>query len=330
MVNTKVKYLGLELDNPLIVGSCGITEKIQGVEELAKYNPGAIVLKSLFEEEIIREIQESVQKMYQTQSVYPEIFDFFDTIQDEDSVSKYLFLIEEAKKKVKTPIIASINCVSASDEWVSFTERIQDAGADAIELNAFILPTNLSNSGKENEQIYFDIANKVKKISKIPVAMKVSFYFSNLALFLSQLSKTGIDGLVLFNRFFSQDIDLDRMILTPASLYSHQDDLYKSLNWVAIMANRVSCDLAASTGVHTPEDFIKQLLAGANAVQVVSALYKNGMDHIETILKGLEEWMNHNEYETIDEFRGKLSQAQSLNPAAYERVQFMKHFSGKS
>lgn len=330
MVDTKVKYLGLELENPLIVGSCGITENLRGIQELDKLNPGAIVLKSLFEEEIIREMKENVAKMYQTQTVYPEIYDFFDTIQVEDSVSKYLNLIKEAKKTVKTPIIASINCVSASDEWTNFAKQIQEAGADALELNAFILPTNLQNSGEDNEKIYFDIAKKVKSAVDIPIAMKVSFYFSNLALFLTKLSQTGINGLVLFNRFFSQDIDLDRLVLTPASLYSTEDDLYKSLNWVAVMSNRVDCDLAASTGVHTPEGLIKQILAGADAVQVVSALYHNGIDHISTLLNGLRAWMEQNEYSSVADFKGRLSQAKSMNPAAYERVQFMKHFSGKA
>lgn len=329
MVDLSVKYMGLDLKNPLIIASSGLTENIDGLKEIDKHKPGAIVLKSLFEEEIIREMQDNIHKMAQPQHTYPEIYDYFDSIKIEDSVSKYLFLIEEAKKVIKAPIIASINCVSASNEWTNFAKRIQDAGADAIELNAFILPTNLELSGEDNEKIYFDIVEKVKSVVTIPVSMKISWYFSNLAHFIQKLSKSGLDSIVMFNRFYSQDIDLDRLIIKPASIYSNDEDLYKSLNWIAVMANRVDCQLAASTGVHTPEAYIKQILAGADAVQVASVLYQKGIAYIEDLNKGLTKWMDENEYTNIGDFRGKLSQAKSLNPAAYERVQFMKYFSGK-
>ncbi len=329
MTDLSVNYLGMKLNNPLIVGSSGLTKNIDGIMEIDKHNPGAIVLKSLFEEEIIREMQDNLNRMQQPLHTYPEIFDYFDTIKIEDSVSKYLFLIEESKKQVKAPIIASVNCVSASDEWTNFAKRIQDAGADAIELNAFILPTNLELSGSDNEKVYFDIVEKVKSVVNIPVSMKISWYFSNLAHFIQKLSKSGLGSIVMFNRFYSQDIDLDRLVIKPASLYSNDEDLYKSLNWIAVMANRVDCQLAASTGVHTPEAYIKQILAGADAVQVASVLYKKGVAYIEELNKGLAKWMDENEYNSIEDFKGKLSQAKSLNPAAYERVQFMKHFSGK-
>jgi dihydroorotate dehydrogenase (fumarate) len=327
MLDFSTDYLGLKLENPLIAGSSGLSENIDGVKEIAKYNPGAIVLKSLFEEEILKEMKNNQLKMTHPQHIYPEIFDYFDDIKIEDSVSKYLFLIEDAKKIAKMPIIASINCVSSA-EWTSFAKRIQDAGADAIELNAFILPSDMTRNGAENEKVYFDIVEEVRKVVTIPVSMKISWYFSNLAGFIQKLSKTGLGSIVMFNRFYSPDIDLDRLIIKPASIYSGEDDLYKSLSWIAIMAQRTDCQLSASTGVHSPEAFIKQLLAGADTVQVASVLYQKGIHYISELLNGLNKWMIEHEYSTIDEFRGKLSQAKSLNPAAYERVQFMKHFGG--
>ncbi|GAB1370895.1 dihydroorotate dehydrogenase-like protein [Candidatus Kapaibacterium sp.] len=328
MIDLKTKYLGLELKNPIIAASSGMTRTIHLLEELERKGAGAIVLKSIFEEEIAVELNKQVSKMNQPTSIYPEIFDAFDYSDMEDSVSKYLFLIEEAKKKLSIPIIGSVNCVS-SDEWTLFAKRMENAGADAIELNMFVLPSDLTRSGPDNEKIYFDVIEKVKKEVNIPVALKISYYFSNLGTMIQKLSESGIDGLVLFNRFFSPDIDIDNMKITPASIYSTPSEISISLRWVAIMANRVKCDLAASTGVHDGAGVIKQLLAGANAVQIASVLYKFGFDIIPQMLEFMKTWMEENQFSSIDDFRGKMSQSASKNPAAYERVQFMQHFAGK-
>ncbi len=328
MANLNVNYLGLKLDNPLIVGSSGLTESIDGLKEIQKFNPGAVVLKSLFEEEIMLEMENEIIKMVSNSHIYPEIYDYFDTLESEDSVSKYLSFIELAKKTVKMPIIASINCVTAS-EWISFAKRIESAGADAIELNAFILPSDFDRTGAENEQLYFDIIKKIKAEVKIPISMKISYYFSNLARFVQDLSETEIDGIVMFNRFFDPDIDMEKMIIKPANIYSNPSDIYRTLRWIAILANRVNCDISASTGVHDSDGMIKQLLVGANTVQVASVLYQKGIPYIDTLLTNLDKWMSVNGFETINDFRGKLSQSTSLNPAAFERVQFMKHFAGK-
>jgi dihydroorotate dehydrogenase (fumarate) len=325
MADLTTKFLGLTLRNPLIVGSSGLTDSVDKIKELEKAGAGAVVVKSLFEEEIIAEMEENLHRMTSRQFIYPETFDYIDETDEEDSVRKYLTLIRQAKDAVHIPIIASINCVSAQ-KWTYFAKEIQDAGADALELNLFILPTDFNRTAEENEQLYFKIIEEVKKVVTIPILLKVSYYASNLGQLLQKLSKTGIGGLTLFNRFYSPDFNLETYQVVSTNVLSKPGDLPVSLRWVAIMAERVDCDIAASTGVYDGEAMIKQLLAGANAVQVVSALYKHGPGYIANMLEETKKWMEHEGYEKISDFRGKMSQARSSNPAAYERVQFMKNF----
>lgn len=328
MVDISTNYLGLELRSPIIAASSGMTRTSHLLQELDRKGVGAVVLKSIFEEEITAELHKQMADSNKPTTIYPEIYDAFDYSDMEDSVSKYLFLIEEAKKTVSMPIIGSVNCVS-SDEWTLFAKRIEEAGADALELNMFILPSDFNRTGEDNEKVYFDVIEKVKKVVTIPVALKISYYFSNLGSMIQRLSNTGIDGIVLFNRFFSPDIDIDNMKIVPTNIYSSPAELAISLRWIAIMSQRVGCDLAASTGVHDGAAVVKQLLAGANAVQVASVLYKQGFEKIAEMNKFLKNWMEEHNYETIDEFRGKMSQSSTKNPASYERVQFMMHFAGK-
>lgn len=328
MFDLTTKYLGLTLKNPIIVGSSGLTDSAHRIQELERCGAGAVVVKSLFEEEIIKEMEESMNQMQSGGHIYPEIFDLFNITDVEDSVTKYLNTIEEAKKNCKIPVIASINCVSA-DEWTTFGKRIQDAGADALELNLFVLPSDFSRTGESNEKLYFEVIEKIKKEVTIPIALKISYYFSNLGSMIQKLSQTGIGAIVLFNRFYSPDIDIDSMKVVPTSIYSTPAELPISLRWISIMANRVDCNLAASTGVHDGKAVIKQILAGADVVQVASCLYKYGPEYIQTMIKDIEVWMEDNGYKNLAQFRGRMSQAKSANPAAFERVQFMKHFSGK-
>lgn len=325
MADLTTKFLGLTLRNPLIVGSSGLTDTVEKVKEAEKAGAGAVVLKSLFEEEIISEMEEAMHRMTSRPFVYPETFDYMDEEEEEDSVRKYLRLIRESKDAVHIPVIASVNCVSAQ-KWTYFAKEIEEAGADALELNLFILPTDFERTAAENEKLYFDIVNEVKKVVKIPILLKVSYYSSNLGQMLQQLSKTGIAGLTLFNRFYSPDFNLETYQVVSTNVLSKSSDLPISLRWIAVMSDRVECDLAASTGVHDGEALIKQILAGADAVQVVSTLYKNGMGYIKTMLEEVERWMEHEGYNNPGDFRGKLSQSKSSNPAAYERVQFMKNF----
>ena len=328
MVDLSTQYLGMTLKNPVIAGSSGLTNSIKSIQELEKNGAAAVVLKSIFEEEIAFEYDD-ILKEASEEGVNLEQFDYYDFHIKGEKLDRYTTLISEIKKAVSIPVIASINCVY-SHEWTSFAKQLQSAGADALELNMFFLPTEFGRTSEEKEKAYFRIIEKVQKEVTIPIALKISYYFSNLGPMIQKLSETGIAGLVLFNRFYSPDFDIDKMQVVSSNVFSSPSDLTISLRWIAIMAERVKCDLAASTGVHDGVALIKQLLAGADAVQVASTLYQNGKGRIGEMLKTLQDWMTEKGYERLADFRGKMSQAESSNPAAYERVQFMKYFGGIS
>jgi Dihydroorotate dehydrogenase len=327
-MDLRTSYLGFTIQNPIIVGSCGYTYSVKDVKSLVENGAAAIVLKSIFEEEIVWEMESNLAQMQRPMTIYPEIYDFFDVETIEDSVTKYLNLISECKKEVDVPIIASVNCIS-SHEWVPFARRIEEAGADALELNIFIMPSDLNRTSQENEKMYFEIIDSVLSVAKIPVVVKLSYYFTNLASMIKQISERGVKGIVLFNRFFEPDFDLDTFTVVPTNVLSSPSDLGKSLRWIAIMSERVSCDLCASTGVHDGKAVIKQILAGAKAVQIASAIYRKGPKVIGEMLEEIKNWMNEKGFNSLDDFRGRMSQSRSLNPAAYERAQFMHYFSEK-
>ena len=328
MANLSTNYLGLKLKNPIIVASSGLTNSVEDIIEFEKKGAAAVVLKSIFEEEIRRDLEKDINNMTMDTFLYPETMDYYDNFAQDDSLTNYLKLISDAKKAVKIPIIASINCVSA-EKWPYYAETLQDAGADALELNVFVMPTDFSKTSEENEKVYFDIVKQVKKHVKIPISLKISYYSANLGAFIQKLSNSGVDGLVLFNRFYSPDIDIHKMNILSTNVLSTPNELPISLRWIGIMHNRVGCDLAASTGVHDGAAVIKQLLAGANVVQIASTVYRNGKGIFENMLQDLTDWMKEKGFNSLDDFRGKMSQDRSQNPAVYERVQFMKYFSGK-
>jgi dihydroorotate dehydrogenase (fumarate) len=326
MVDLTTEYIGMKLKNPVIAGSSGLSGSVNGVIELEKNGAAAVVLKSIFEEEIMLE-HEDIMREASEEGVNLDQFDYFDFDLKSNRIQKYIDLLTESKQKVSIPVIASINCVF-SHEWISFAKQLQDAGADALELNMFFLPSDFDRTAEEKERAYFQIIEKIQKEISIPIALKISHYFSNLGPMIQQLSGTGIAALVLFNRFYSPDFDIDKFKVISSNVFSAPSDLSISLRWIAIMSQRVSCDLAASTGVHDGTALIKQILAGANAVQVVSTLYQNGKGKIGEMLETLEEWMEKKGFNDLNDFRGKMSQAKSKDPAAYERMQFMKHFGG--
>ena len=329
MLDLTTKFAGLNLRNPLIAASSGLTNSLIDIKEFEKAGVGAVVLKSLFEEEIRIELEKDLAQMTKESFLYPETMDFYDIYNDvDDLLTSYLKLISDAKKAVSIPIIASINCVTA-EKWPYYATTLQDAGADALELNVFSLPSDLSHTPEKDEKLYFDIVEAIKDKVSIPVILKIGYYSSNLASLINRLSKTEIAGITLFNRFYSPDIDIDNFQVVPSFVYSSPDELKLSLRWIALMAGRVDCDLAASTGVHDSASLIKQVLAGADAVQVASAFYKNGKEYAGGIISGLETWMEKNNFSSLSDFKGKMSYARAENPAAYERTQFMKHFAGK-
>ncbi len=324
MADLSTRYMGISLRNPLIIGSSGLSDSVEKIKNLEKNGAGAIVLRSIFEEEIVKEYEEIFQAMDSFQSNL-EYLDYYDYKIKEKNIEQYLTLIRNAKKEVNIPIFASINCLSAQ-EWTFFARKLQEAGADGIELNIFSHPADTSRSSDEIEKEYFEIIEKVLSEVNIPVALKVGYHFSNLENILQKFSKTGIQGLILFNRYFNPDFDIDHLRVIPSYILSSPSELYLSLRWVEIMSDRIDCSIAASTGIHNGEAVVKQLLAGADAVQIVSTVYKNGVSCLETMLKYLEKWMQKHNYHSIEQFKGKMCQSKSDNPALYERVQFLRYF----
>ncbi|WP_321416723.1 dihydroorotate dehydrogenase-like protein [uncultured Desulfobacter sp.] len=318
-------YMGLALESPVIVGSCGLTDAVEKLKRIEDAGAGAAVLKSIFEEEIAYEYNDIIKDVSLTTGYNLEQFDYLDVQLRGKKLFAYLDLIKKAKAGVSMPVIASVNCVY-SHEWSSFATQIAEAGADALELNMFFVPADFERERSELETLYFQIVEKLLKTITIPVSLKISHYFSNLGQMIRRLSETGISGIVLFNRFFSPDIDTDRLEVKPSFIFSSPSDLAISLRWMAIMSQRVNCDLAASTGVHDAQGVIKQILAGAQAVQMVSTLYKNKIPYLKTVDRDIQNWMETHGFKTLGDFRGKLSQAEADNPAVYDRLQFMKYY----
>jgi dihydroorotate dehydrogenase (fumarate) len=334
--------MGLDLKNPLIAGSCGLTNNVHNLREIAAKGAGAVVLKSIFEEQINVDTEKVIKneegeiklltrasdkglarRVHDYDEAYSYIYDFA----HKNTLDKYLGFVHEAKNVIDIPVIASINCVSNSD-WHSFAKRIEEAGADALELNIYILPSDWRRNGADNENIYSDIIREVRNYVNIPVSLKIGYYFSSLAQSVKNLSESGVKGIVLFNRPYNTDFDVEKMEVSHGQIYSSADEYNHTLRWISILSEHVSCDLSSSTGVHTWEAFVKQILAGAKTVQVASALYREGFDVIPAILKGCEEWMKRHGFPNVDTFRAKLSKSKLENPAAVERVQFMKLYSG--
>jgi len=342
MINLQTSYLGIDLRNPIIAASCGLTNTIPNIKKLAEKGIGAIVIKSMFEEQINIETERYIRdgkgnvrtfidapdnltssRIYDYDEAYSYIYDYAKN----NTLDKYLNFISEAKKAVDVPIIVSINCVS-SYNWYSFARKIQEAGADAIELNIYILPSDFRRTAEDDEKVYYDIIREVKNYVSVPVAVKIGYYFTSLAYSVQKLSESGIDGLVLFNRPYNTDIDLDTISLAPGRIYSSGIEYGHTLRWISILSGRLKCDLSATTGIHDSESVIKMMIAGADTVQIASVLYKNGFEVIPEFLGNISKWMKKHNFESINDFRGKLSKSNLENPAALERVQFMKLYSG--
>jgi len=320
------RYMGLRLENPIIVSSSGLTSTVDGVRRCADAGAGAIVLKSIFEEQIAAEV-DGLARAGTGAAWHPEAEEYISRYGREDAVRAYLDLIAAAKREVSVPVIASIHCVSAGS-WIDFTRRAEAAGADGLELNLFVLPSDPRRDGAANEKVYFDVAREVRSRISIPVSLKIGSYFSGLSQTLIKLSRTGLDGLVLFNRFFRIDFDIENLTLVPADIFSTPEETVVPLRWISILSGQVGCDLAAATGIHDGEGAVKHLLAGAAAVQVCSALYRNEPDYLGVMLNQIRSWMERHDFSSVEQFRGRMSAKASDNPAAHERVQFMKATAG--
>jgi dihydroorotate dehydrogenase (fumarate) len=284
----------------------------------------AIVLYSLFEEQI--SLESHTLNHYLTQGVesFPEALTYFPEATEYDTGPvEYLEQISKAKKSLDIPIIASLNGVSTGG-WVKYARNIQEAGADALELNIYYLPTDMNLSGAEVEQIYLDVLKDVKQAVDMPVAMKLSPYFSALANMARQLDAGGAEGLVLFNRFYQPDLDIENLEVVPHLLLSTSSELRLPLRWIAILYGRIEADLALTTGIHTAEDVLKGLMAGACVTMVASELLRNGVDRLNEILVDLERWLVEYEYESVNQLQGSLSQINCAEPAAFERANYMR------
>ena len=325
MPDLKTKYMGLKLKNPLIVSSSSLTNSVKAVRSCAEAGAGAVVLKSLFEEQIESDVRDMEDESWPYP--HPEAFDYVRNMGLQMGKQEYLKLIEEAKQEVAIPVIASLNCISPK-WWVDYAKEIASAGADALELNVAYMPTGFHKNAKEIEGLFFKIIEAVKNKIDLPVAVKIGPYFTSLPLTAYELAQEGVSALVLFNRFYQIDIDLEKMKLAPGYRFSSPDEMHLPLRWVAVLYKQVDCDLAASTGVHDGDGVIKMLLAGATAVQVCSVLYMKGMKHLEKMIKTLEVWMDKKEYASIDDFRGKMSRGEIDEPEYYERLQYIKALVG--
>ncbi len=323
MASLETKYMGFTLKNPIIIGSSGLTDSVDKIKELEDNGAGAVVLKSIFEEQILME----ANSLAADHLGHAEEMDYITQYTREHTLDEYLKLIDGAKKKVSIPVIASINCSSPSN-WTSFSQRVQDHGADGLELNIFVLPGDYKEKGEDVEKIYFDIINEVRSHISIPISVKMSYYFSGLANMIFNLSVRHIDGIVLFNRFCRPDIDLKKMEMVAAHLHSSSDELSQVLRWIGILSDHAKCDLAASTGVHDGNCVLKCLLVGAKAAQVATTIYKHGPAHIGKMLEQIEKWMKEHKFSSLNEVIGKLSHDHIKNPVVYERTQFMKYVSG--
>ncbi|MFH1531763.1 MAG: dihydroorotate dehydrogenase-like protein [Pseudomonadota bacterium] len=324
MAELKTRYLGLELDSPLIVGSSGLTKTLAGIQRCADAGAGAVVVKSLFEEQIRTEYEETTASI--ASYAHPEALGYLQAdVAMEYGPKAYLELLEAAATEVSIPVIASVNCTSP-EGWTGFARKIEAAGARALELNVFVLGTDPSRTSEDIEWVYLDAVRKVRAEISIPVAMKLVPYLTNISRMATRAEDAGANGLVLFNRFFHPDIDVDTLEVTGGLSLSGPGEVLLPLRWLALLYGRIGCDLCASTGIHDAVGAAKAILAGATTVQVTSALYRHGVDHLRTIRDGLESWMEQKGFASVDAFRGRLSRFHTEKPELYERAQYIKAF----
>ncbi len=317
-------YMGMKLRSPLVASASPLWDNIDNIKRAEDAGAGAVVLFSLFEEQIRHERELVNYYLSHQADSFPEALTIFPEPPTYHArPDEYLELIHRARQAVSIPIIASINGTSIGS-WTKFSRRMQEAGANALELNIYHIPTDLETAGSDVEQTYIDILSAVKHTVSLPVAVKLSPYFSNMANMARRLDNAGADALVLFNRFYQPDINLETLEVEPHVLLSTPQALRLPLRWVAILHGRIRASLAATSGIHTHEDALKVLLAGANVAMMTSALLKNGIDYLGEVQREMVAWLETNEYESVNQLRGSLSQINSPDPAAFERVQYMR------
>jgi dihydroorotate dehydrogenase (fumarate) len=323
-MDLSTKYLGLQLRTPLVASASPLSQEVSGIRALEDAGASAVVLYSLFEEqlrqenlELERDLNAGTESFAESLTYFPKSGEFH------TGPEGYLNHIRKAKEAVDIPIIASLNGATLGG-WTKYAKQVEQAGADAIECNLYFIPTNTEVLGSEIEKIYTDILREVKISVHIPVSAKLSPFFSNLANMAKRLDQMGTDGLVLFNRFYQPDIDLEELEIKPNVLLSSPQELRLPLTWIGILYGRVRASLAATTGVHNPEDVIKLLMVGADVTMLCSALLRHGIGHLRHVEQGVRKWMEEHEYESVQQLQGSMSQLRCPDPGAFERAQYMR------
>ncbi len=317
-------YMGLKLKNPLVASACApLSRDLSKIRAMEDAGASAIVMYSLFEEEIQHESEELDHYLTYGADSFAEALSYFPGNYEFRDPDVYLEHLRDAKRAVDIPVVGSLNGISTGG-WIDWARKIEQTGVDALELNIYYIPTDPDMSGVEVEQMYLDVLKDVKQYVKIPVAIKTGPYFSSMANMAKRLCKAGADGLVLFNRFYQPDIDIEQLEVVPNLLLSTQQEMRLPMRWIAILFGQVEASLAATTGVHTAEDVIKMLMAGADVTMLCSALLKHGTGRISEIIKGMLQWMEIHEYESVDQMKGSMSQKSCAQPAAFERANYMK------
>ena len=323
-MDLRTKYMGMELRSPLVVSASPLSEKIDNIKKMEDSGAGALVIYSLFEEQIkLEELELDHLTTFGTEA-FAESLSYFPE-QDEYRIGpeEYLEHIRKAKEAVDIPVIASLNG-STEGGWTDYAKKMEQAGADALELNVYYIPTNINLTGEEVELTYLHILRSVKESINIPVAIKISPFFSNMANMAKRLDETGANALVLFNRFYQPDIDLETLEVFPNLLLSSPAAMRLPMRWIAILKGKLHADLAATGGIHTGEDAIKMLLVGANVTMFCSALLRNGIGYLKTIETDMINWLTEKEYESVAQMIGSMSQKKVTDPSAFERAQYMK------
>jgi len=324
MIDISTRYLGLTLKSPLVVSSNPLCESVDKIRELEDNGVGAVVLPSLFEEQLTLESRTVDSNLWRGTESFPEALSYFPDVSNYNPGPEgYLELIRRAKESISIPVIASLNGISPGG-WTYYGRLMAEAGADAIELNIYLVATDPALSATQMERSFCDLVTQVRGIVHIPVAVKLSPFFTAMAHMGKQLDAAGASGLVLFNRFYQPDFDTESLEVVPSLTLSHSEELLLRLHWAAILFGRVKADLAVTGGVHTAQDVLKSMMAGANVAMMASALLRNGIGHAASVLKDLTRWMEEHEYESIQQMRGSMSQRSVPNPAAFERGNYMR------
>lgn len=325
MSQLSCSYLGLNLDSPFIAASSPLTADVARMKELQDAGIGAVVLKSVFEEQI--EADTAVSTANLNTGSFADADLYFSGYTKNRIMDDYLTLLESAKKELSVPVIASLNCLR-NGNWYDYAKRLENLGADALELNLFVMPADARETSADIEAQYLRILSKIVRTVSVPVSVKLGSYFTGMAHFLKEASETGVKGIVLFNRYYNIDFDIDRMTLTSADALSAPNEYLQSLRWIALMSKELNVDFSATTGIHTSAEAVKMILAGARTVQLCSVLLKHGPEVVTRFRNEIADWMTRKEFRTISDFCGLMAQESSSNPQLYERHQYIKFLSG--